>query len=182
MNGRWIPNAITLLRIALVLPIGLSLAEERFGRALGLMLAAGISDGLDGWLARRCGWQTKLGGYLDPLADKLLIGVVYATLAAVGLLPWWLAVLVILRDAVIVCGAIAFEAVTSRLTMTPLLLSKLNTFVQIALAVVVIVGAGFVPLPAPVIGVLVPLVAATTLASGGAYVLLWQQKAREGRA
>lgn len=180
MNGRWIPNLITTCRIALSVPLGVLIVEERHVHALGVMVVAGLSDGLDGWLARRFNWQTRLGARLDPLADKLLVGVTYGALAWAGVLPWWLTALVIGRDLVIIAGAALFQAVTGRLEMAPSLLSKLNTTAQIALAIVAVLHAGIVTLPFPLLHGLISLVAAMTLASGLSYVWAWTRKAREG--
>ncbi|MGB5285665.1 MAG: CDP-alcohol phosphatidyltransferase family protein, partial [Polyangiales bacterium] len=87
MNPKYIPNAICIVRIILVAPIVWSLLEVRYGLALGLILMAGLSDALDGFLARRFDWRTRLGGLLDPAADKLLMFAAYDTLAVIGLVP-----------------------------------------------------------------------------------------------
>jgi len=93
---RQLPNVLTALRLVLVPPILILLVESRYGIALALVIVAGISDALDGWLARRFGWQSRIGGILDPLADKLLLVGTYVTLGLLGHLPAWLVVLVVL--------------------------------------------------------------------------------------
>ena len=106
MSLSWLPNAISILRIALVPPILILILQGDYGWALALFFFAGFSDGLDGYLAVRFEWTTRLGGLLDPAADKLLITGLFVTLAYTGDIPVWLAAIVILRDVVIVLGAL----------------------------------------------------------------------------
>ena len=108
MTAAQIPNLICVLRIALVWPIISALVDGRFLVALVLVAIAGASDGLDGYLAKRFNWRSRLGGLLDPLADKLLLVSTFVTLAWLGLTPAWLAALVILRDIVIVTGGLVY--------------------------------------------------------------------------
>lgn len=155
------------------------LGRGEYGLVLLLFALAGISDGLDGYLARRYGWQSRLGSLLDPLGDKFLLVGVYLIFGWDGLLPWWLVALVILRDAVIVGGALAYRHVCRELTMEPTLISKLNTALQILLGLLVIAGAmrgGLVPW---LINGMIGLVAVTTLWSGIDYVLRWSARARD---
>ncbi|SEQ31945.1 cardiolipin synthase [Ectothiorhodospira magna] len=177
MNLRQLPNTITLLRIALTGPIIWALATHQYVLVLWLLLVAGLSDGLDGWLVRRYGWYTRLGGYLDPLADKILMMGTYFTVAWTGLLPWWLVAVVVARDLIIVLGAMAFRAMTRSLEMQPLFISKANTFFQIVLVLSVIVNAGVLALPVWYLDGLLLLVLFTTVSSGLAYVLTWGRKA-----
>lgn len=177
MNLRQLPNVITCLRLLLTLPIVWTLLNGDFGWVLVLLLLAGLSDGLDGWLVRRYGWHTRLGGYLDPLADKVLMMGTYFTVAYVGLLPWWLVVLVVVRDVIIMLGALVYRAVTRRLEMRPLLISKLNTFFQIVLVVSVLLDAGVMPLPPLLLDVLIAIVLVTTVSSGVGYVVGWTCRA-----
>ncbi|WP_018953664.1 CDP-alcohol phosphatidyltransferase family protein [Thioalkalivibrio sulfidiphilus] len=181
MSLRQLPNAITVLRLLLTLPIVLALLNGHYGWVLALLLLAGISDGLDGWLVRRNGWHTRLGGYLDPLADKVLMMGTYFTVAWVGLIPWWLMVLVVARDVVIILGALAYRAVTRSLEMQPLLISKLNTFFQIVLVLSVLVNAGVISLPQLYLDALVGIVLVTTVSSGVAYVVGWSRRALAAR-
>ncbi|HSP01500.1 MAG TPA: CDP-alcohol phosphatidyltransferase family protein [Thioalkalivibrio sp.] len=177
MNLRQLPNVITVLRLLLTLPIIWALLDGAYAWVLVLLLLAGLSDGLDGWLVRRYGWQTRLGGYLDPLADKVLLMGTYFTVAWVGLIPLWLMVLVVARDLIIILGALAYRAVTRSLEMQPLLISKLNTFFQIVLVLSVLVDAGLVSLPRLYLDVLIGIVLVTTVASGLAYVVGWTRRA-----
>lgn len=165
------------MRLLLTLPIIWALLQGEYAWVLVLLLLAGLSDGLDGWLVRRYGWHTRLGGYLDPLADKVLMIGTYFTMAFVGLLPLWLMALVVLRDVVIMLGALLYRAVTRRLEMQPLLVSKINTFFQIVLVISVLVNAGIMPLPPLFLDALIGIVVVTTVVSGLGYVVGWTCRA-----
>jgi cardiolipin synthase (CMP-forming) len=181
VNLRQLPNTITCMRLLLTLPIVWALLMGEYAWVLALLLLAGLSDGIDGWLVRRYGWQTRLGGYLDPLADKVLMMGTYFTVAFVGLLPWWLVVVVVMRDMVIMLGALAYRALTRSLEMQPLLISKLNTFFQIVLVISVLLDAGVVPLPPLLLDALIGIVLVTTVTSGAGYVVGWTCRAIAGR-
>src|SRR3990172_3309285 len=105
MGLKDIPNIISLLRMALVPPVVILLLNGYYGWALLVFVSAGLSDGLDGYLAKRFGWRSRLGAILDPLADKLLLVASYLTLGWLGQLPLWLVAVVVGRDIVIVAGA-----------------------------------------------------------------------------
>ena len=126
-----IPNIITVIRILSIAPICWLLWQEAYEWALTLLVLAGLSDALDGFLARRYGWLTRLGAMLDPVADKLFVVAVFIVFGLKGDLPWWLIALVMGRDVVIVLGAIAYRLFTGRLDMRPLIISKVNTGLQI---------------------------------------------------
>lgn len=164
-----LPNAITFARLCAVpLAVWLVLRED-LRSAFALFVAAGLSDAVDGWLARRQG-STALGAMLDPVADKLLLVSMYVTLAAIAVLPDWLAILVVFRDLVIVGGFLVLWVLGHSVPIRPLMVSKLNTALQIALIALALLLAGF-GMRAPVLlAVLVWLVAFTTLCSGAAYV------------
>ncbi|MGM0552841.1 MAG: CDP-alcohol phosphatidyltransferase family protein [Pseudomonadota bacterium] len=174
-----IPNAVTLARIVLTLPILWLLWSEAYLAAVLLLAVAGLSDVLDGWLVRRYGWYTALGAWLDPAADKLLILGVYLVVTLSGLLPVWLLILVLGRDLWLALGSLLYRLRVGPLEPQPLVISKLNTFLQIVLILVVIAGAGGLAAVATVVPVLVALVAATTLASGVAYSWQWGRRARQ---
>ncbi|MEJ2359840.1 MAG: CDP-alcohol phosphatidyltransferase family protein [Gammaproteobacteria bacterium] len=178
-----LPNIISVLRILLVIPIVNYLWHNEFGKALALFFIAGISDGLDGFLARHFGWMSRLGSVLDPLADKLLMTAIYFTLGLKSQLPLWLVALVIGRDLVIVLGAAAYRLLIKNITMQHLLISKLNTGMQILLVLLLIFRLSELPfanvVPSTLVTVLIYLVALTTLISGVAYVVLWSVRARE---
>ncbi len=142
---RWIPNLISLARIALVPMVVAAIASERFELGAALFFAAGFSDGVDGWLARRFDWRTELGAILDPIADKLLLIGTFLVLLAGGLTPWWLGLVVIVRDVLIMAGAITYHFLYGDLEGRPSLVSKLNTVLLLVYVVVVLLGQ--LPLP-----------------------------------
>lgn len=180
MSLGWLPNAISLVRIALVAPILLLILDGQFGWALLLFCVAGFSDGLDGYLAMRFGWSTRLGGLLDPTADKLLVTGVFITLAWIGLIPVWLATIVILRDVVIVAGAIAYNFIVKPVPGEPSRISKLNTALQMLFIVFVLSRAAFDWPDKITITVLGASILVTVIISGVDYVWSWSQRAREG--
>lgn len=131
MRLKYIPNAICLVRIVLVAPIVWYLSEERYGLALFLILAAGLSDALDGYLARRFDWRTQLGGLLDPAADKLLMFSVFVTLTWLGWVPIWFTAIVVGRDLIIIFGTVVYHWLVAPIHGEPTKASKLNTVLQI---------------------------------------------------
>lgn len=177
MTRRDLPNLITGLRILLVAPLVWLMAEGRFGWALAVAVVAGASDALDGFLAKRYGWNSRLGGILDPVADKLMLVLSFVALGVAGLLPMWLVVLVLMRDAIIVIGAIVFSLAIATLQPMPTVLSKLNTLLQIVLLLSVLVSQIFDIFPLMAIVILIWVTAATTAASGLQYVWVWGRRA-----
>ena len=135
-----LPNYLSMLRIALVLPIAWLLWQHQVMSAFWLMLLAGFSDALDGFLARRYGWQTELGTLLDPLADKFLIAAMYLGFTLQGLIPLWLVVLILTRDILLLLGAGVYRGVFGDLTVNPSLLSKTNTALQILVVLMLMVS------------------------------------------
>src|SRR5579859_82330 len=164
-----LPNVITFARLCAV-PLAVWLVMEHlFTEAFYLFVAAGLSDAVDGWLARRYGGNS-VGALLDPVADKALLVTMYVTLAAVNVLPDWLAILVVFRDMVIVGGVVVLSLLGQSVMIRPLYVSKLNTVFQIVLIAVSLLLAGF-DLVAPIlVDALAWVVGATTFASGAAYV------------
>jgi len=181
VNARDIPNLISVIRIFLTIPVVWLLLEHRFGWVLFLFALAGLSDGLDGFLAKRYGWQSRLGGLLDPLADKVLLVSSFLSLGWLGFLPVWLVLLVILRDLVIVTGALVYNFTIEELEASPSLISKFNTLVQILLVLAVVLDRGLLGLPQVLIETLVWLTLLSTLLSGGDYVWEWGHKAARER-
>ncbi len=178
LNLAQIPNAICVFRIVLVLPIAWSLLERRFDIALALIFVAGFSDGLDGFLAKQFGWRSRLGGILDPAADKLLLVSLFIVLAWLELVPLWLAVVVILRDLVIVGGALAYNFTVDKLQPEPTKISKLNTILQLVFVVIVVSRQAFGWPPATAVLVLGASVLVASVVSGLDYVLTWSSRAR----
>jgi cardiolipin synthase (CMP-forming) len=168
-----IPNLITLARIILVPVVVWAIATGQLHLAFLLFLAAAISDGVDGFLAKRFGWKTELGAYLDPLADKVMIVSIYVTLGITFVIPLWLVILVVSRDFMIV-GAIILSWVVNRpVKIKPHIVSKLNTGVQIAFAALVLGASGYAFNPEPVLTLVMALVAVLTLLSVGLYLAEW---------
>jgi len=182
MSLAWLPNAISILRILLIPPAVAAMVTGAFGIALGLVLAAALSDGVDGWLARHKGWGSALGAVLDPAADKLLMVAAYVTLGTLGSIPAWLAVLVIGRDALIAAGAAWLRWRYGAYRVAARRISKLNTIVQAGYLLLVL--AALVPLPVPAVAVAggTLLVVVTTLGSGLDYLYVFFRMAASGNA
>jgi cardiolipin synthase len=189
MSLRWVPNAITVGRMVLALPLLWALATGQFLLAFWLAVVAGASDAVDGWLAKRFRWDSRSGGLLDPLADKLLLGVCFVGLWWSQRLPTWLVVLVLARDVVIVAGALAWWRTLGPFDAAPTRLSKLNTVLQVGLVVAVLADAAFTgslppgagragPLPLVWLQALLLACAALTLASGVDYVVRYGSRFR----
>jgi cardiolipin synthase len=179
LSLRQLPNTLCVLRMLLVVPIVWLIARGQYAATLLTFAAAAVSDGLDGLLAKRFGWTTELGKVLDPIADKLLLVATYVTLAAVGLVPVWLAGLVVLRDVVIALGAATYRWLYGPLHGRPTRVSKLNTLCQIlyVLAVVAAAAAGW---PSGwVLTTLGALTFVTTVVSGADYVLQYSRRAAD---
>ncbi|HTY48230.1 MAG TPA: CDP-alcohol phosphatidyltransferase family protein [Steroidobacteraceae bacterium] len=178
---RQLPNLICIARVALLWPTLQALAGGRFGVAAGCFALAGFSDLLDGYLAKRFNWTSELGKWLDPSADKLLLAGVFIAASVLGLVPVWLTLLVVGRDAVIALGALAFVALIGPLQGRPTRASKLNTLVQLAYleGVMLCHALGWVPGALLTLGSIVT--AATTLFSGLGYVIDYAGRLRRTR-
>lgn len=178
-----VPNVITLARLLSVPAVVWFILIGHLGAAFWLFVLAGLSDALDGAIAKGFGMTTELGRYLDPIADKALVGAVFVALGWLGDLPVWLVILVVSRDLLLIGGTILMVALDQTVTIAPIMTSKVNTAGQIALAAVVLGehGLGFDFDAAR--AVLTPLVAATTVLSGGLYLFGWakEQKDQGGR-
>ena len=179
---RHLPNALTILRLLMAVPIAVLVIAHEGTWAMSLFIIAGLSDGLDGWLAKRYHWQSQLGGWLDPLADKTLVLSVCIALAIHGDLPFWLLGLIILRDLVIVAGAITFHFKFAPLHAVPTLIGKLTMVALITMVVALLWRNVDGPISVWLIDGLTYLVAALLLVSGFDYVRRWSAKARLLRA
>jgi cardiolipin synthase (CMP-forming) len=177
MSWHLIPNILSIGRMLAVPPLVLLLLYGYYGWALLVAIFAGVSDLLDGWLARRYGWQSRFGSLADPAADKIMMVSSYLTLAWLGYLPWWLFGLVILRDLVIVIGGWIYHLKFERLEAQPTQLSRFNTFCQVFLMWYVLVYLAGFPLPAEGQDGLVLLVAVLAAATLVQYTWLWSLKA-----
>jgi cardiolipin synthase len=190
MSLRWLPNAITIGRMVLALPLLWALTTAQFALAFWLAVVAGASDAVDGFLAKHFRWDSPAGGLLDPLADKLLLGVCFVGLMLTDHLPRWLVALVLGRDAVIVAGALVWWRTLGPFAAAPTKLSKFNTLLQIVLVAAVLFDAAFAaslpagagrsagPLPLVWLQALLLACAALTAASGVDYVVRYGARFR----
>ena len=177
MSLSWIPNASCVFRLVLVGPIVIVLLREEYLLGLVLIAVAGFSDLLDGFLARTFDWRTKLGGLLDPAADKLLIASVFLVLTYLGLVPLGLTAIVVVRDIVIIAGATTYQLLIAPVHGEPTIVSKLNTACQLSFVLFTLTAAA---LQWPSQGVVIALGAAvtfTSITSGLNYVVGWSKRA-----
>lgn len=166
-----LPNILSFARLLSVPVIIWLLLDRELATAFWIFVAAGITDGLDGFLAKRFNSKTELGSYLDPLADKTLLVGVYVTLGVTRDLPVWLVILVVFRDLTIVGGALLEHTITQSFKSQPMKISKLNTALQLTLASLVLARLGLGFNDYGLTSVLVFAVAVTTVASGLAYLV-----------
>ena len=165
-----LPNVITLARLCAVPAVVWLVIQQRLDIAFLIFVGAGVSDALDGWIARAWNKRSFLGAILDPMADKALLVSIYVTLSIIGVLPDWLAILVVFRDLLIVGGLLVLALMGARPAIRPLFVSKLNTLMQITLAATALLLRGFDLDGGPLLSILIGCVTATTIASGAAYV------------
>jgi len=168
-----IPNFITLFRFLLVPLVVLSLLDGQWGWAFGGFVAAAISDGLDGFIARHFNQRSALGSYLDPIADKVLLVSVFVVLGYMGHLPLWLVIAVVSRDALIVGGVILSTVMGNPVPMKPIFVSKANTTVQLILASLVLASLALHFSLGLFLQGFVYLSGLLTIASGAAYLVSW---------
>lgn len=179
MNMRWnqLPNTITLARLFMVPVLILILKDENYRLALLVFLVAGISDALDGYIAKKFNFVSHFGAVLDPVADKLLLVSAYIMLTIIGHVPFWLVLAVVSRDLFIVGGYMVVTSLMGAITMNPSMLSKLNTFMQIILVIAILAdqaaGQSHYPSHQLLLTSLIYIVLVTTIASGVHYFWLW---------
>lgn len=172
-----IPNALSLFRLMLIAPFLITLYYQEYRCALYIFILAGITDGLDGWLARRFHWQSFLGSFIDPLADKLLVASSFISLALIGVLPWWLVILVFLRDFSISLGVVVwYWFIQKKLDFVPSFLSKLNTTFQLFLVVLCLFQLAYFSFPPYFINAIIGLTALTTAITYIDYLITWSKK------
>jgi len=168
-----LPNFITLARMLMTPLAVMMIISQRFFPAFLIFILAGVSDGVDGFIAKRFGLRTELGAYLDPLADKALLISIYVSLAIYAGLPAWIAITVVSRDVMILMAVLVSWLLDKPVEIRPVWVSKLNTVAQIALAGFAL-GVRAYGLEEPLLqATLQWAVAATTLASGGVYIAQW---------
>jgi cardiolipin synthase len=175
----WIPNAICVVRILLIVPLVAALFSGAYTQALVLIVVAGLSDGLDGFLARTFEWRSRLGSLLDPAADKLLVVSTFVSLTSLELVPLGLTLIVVLRDIVIVSGALAYQRLAGRLQGEPTLISKLNTVCVLLFIVLTIMHAEWGQPDTFWLTLLGAMVVFTSITSGLTYVLIWTSRAKQ---
>jgi len=174
---RHLPNLICVLRLALIWPVLATLHAGQYLAALALFVAAAVSDGLDGYLAKRFRWTSELGKFLDPLADKLLLVAVFIECAWLELVPWWLTAAVVARDVLIGLGALTFRLWFGPLHGRPTLLSKVNTGAQLLYVMLVLLSAAEQLPPHEVLDAAALVTFATTVISGLHYVATFSRRA-----
>jgi cardiolipin synthase len=173
MNASQLPNLITLARLALAPAFVLVLIDGDYVAALVIFAVAGVSDGLDGLIAKRFHYESRLGAILDPAADKILLVSAYVILTVLGHLPVWLVVVVAFRDLLIVGGYLLYTSMYGPVHMRPSPLSKLNTFMQLALVVAVLLEQAAAKYFPTATQALIYAVSLTTVASGVHYLWVW---------
>jgi cardiolipin synthase len=168
-----LPNIITLGRILLVPVIVWAIASNQMTIAFVIFVVAGVSDAVDGFLAKRFNMTTEIGALLDPVADKALLVSIYVTLGISGDIPRWLVILVVSRDFMIVGAVIVSWILDNPVPMKPLMVSKLNTVAQVAFAALVLASLGFGFSIAPYGAILMLCVTVLTLLSVSFYLVEW---------
>lgn len=171
-----LPNLICLVRLALVWPVLAALAAGNFLLAFGLFMVAGVSDGLDGYLAKRFNWTSELGKFLDPLADKLLLVTVFIEAAWLDLVPWWITAAAVARDVMIGLGALVFRVWFGPLHGRPTMISKINTAAQLLYLISVMLSAAVGFPPHEVLDALALLTLLTIVLSGYRYVATFTRR------
>lgn len=173
-----LPNALTLFRLGLIVPFLMFLYFHEYINSFYTFIFAGLTDGLDGFLARRFHWQSFFGSFVDPLADKLLIASSFISLAVIGILPWWLVALVFLRDLTISMGVLAwYRFIRRKLDFKPTSLSKLNTALQLILVTYCLFELAYFQFPSYIRNTLIGLTALTTAITYIDYIWTWGRKA-----
>lgn len=168
-----LPNLITISRIALAPVLILLLKDQEYAVSLAVFVIAGVSDGLDGFIAKRFHFESRLGSILDPLADKILLLSSYVMLTLLDHLPFWLMLTVAFRDLLIVGGYLVYTSMVGPVQMRPSWLSKFNTLVQILLVIVILAQQALALVYPPLVEVLIYAVLLTTVASGVHYIWIW---------
>jgi cardiolipin synthase len=172
-----IPNLITLMRLLLVAPVAVAILNNEFWLTLVLFAIASVSDGVDGYLARRFNWTSRFGAILDPIADKLMLIVAFLLLTYIGIFPVWLALIVICRDMVIISGATVYHLMFGEYDFLASYLGKLSTLLQFSLVLVNLVNLAIFDMPEWLLEGGIWAVFVVSLLSGLHYVITWGRKA-----
>ena len=173
-----LPNALSIIRIILTVPIVIALLKGQYLLTIWLFLFAGITDALDGWIAKQFSFQSRLGSILDPMADKIILNCTFLNLFWVGILPLWLLLLICVREIIIVAGALGYflgEISGESGLLQPTLISKFNTVLQITLVLFLLLIQLAVEF-AEWLEIVFIIVATSTALSGADYMWLWIKK------
>ena len=170
-----VANMITMMRFILVPGVVFALLTGENAWAFAGFVVAGVSDGVDGFVARQFNQRTELGAYLDPMADKLLLVSVFVVFGFMGELPLWLVILAVSRDALIICAVLLSTVMGNPVEMRPFFVSKMNTAVQIVLSAIVLAELAFGPRLGMLREALVYVCGLLTIASAGAYLVAWSR-------
>jgi len=178
MSFSMLPNALSIIRIILTVPIVIALLKGQYLITILLFLLAGVTDALDGWIAKQFSFQSRLGSILDPVADKILLTCTFVSLYWVGILPLWLLLLICVRDVIIVAGALGYflgEINGENDLLKPTLISKFNTVLQIALVLFLLFIQLYIEF-AVWLEIIFIIIATSTALSGADYMWLWIKK------
>lgn len=175
---RHIPNMLTITRLVLIIPFLMCLSQQQYIHSFYIFIFAGFTDGLDGFLARHFKWQSAFGSFTDPLSDKLLIASSFIALALIGKLPWWLVILVFLRDLTISLGVLFwYYVIQKQLNFRPTFLSKINTVLQLALVTLCLFELAYLKINPMFLNGLIMVTGLTTASTFVDYVWTWGKKA-----
>ncbi len=175
MSFSSLPNLLSILRIILTVPVVMTLLDRQYFLAMVLFFIAGITDALDGWIAKRYSFQTRLGSILDPIADKLLLVSSFMALYVIRLIPLWLLVLIFLRDFMIISGTVGCfigSGASKNDLLSPSKLSKINTVLQIILVLFLVIIQIY-PVPVQYSTIFFIIIATSTMLSGADYAWIW---------
>jgi cardiolipin synthase len=168
-----LPNLITIARFVMVPLIIMALVNGEMLFAFMLFVLAGVSDGLDGFIARQFDQKSEFGAWLDPVADKFLLVSVFVMLGWLGVLPSWLVIFAVSRDAMIIAAVVLSSLLGNPVKMRPLFVSKANTLAQIVLLVLVLADLAELARLDGIVGWMIYAVAGLTIASASAYLVTW---------
>ena len=176
MNLNQLPNIITTIRLILLVPLSFYLSQQDYQTAVVIFFIAGFSDALDGFLAKRFNWVSRFGSILDPIADKALLVLTMGVLTLNNKISLQLFILVTIRDIYIISGAYYYYKKIGPYNMAPSYISKLNTFVQIALVTFILISLSYYSVPSLLINSLTIAVYLTVVISGIHYTVVWGRK------
>ncbi len=177
MRREYIPNIITLFRLMLISPIVCTLLIHQYRIAFILFFIAGLTDAVDGYLARRFHWISRWGAIVDPLADKLLMVSTFLTLGYLGVFPLWLLAMIVIREIVIVSGGTLYHLLIGEYEFSPTYISKINTCLQIILTTLLVFNLSFPIISPQLLHILMITVFSTSLISLIDYMWVWGRRA-----